>query len=65
MAFLAVAALFLGVASLFVIGGAVFALFLFFPLFALALLGVLAGLEARTVQQHDPLMDGRGWRDGS
>jgi hypothetical protein len=48
-----------------VVGGAAFALLLFFPLFLLALLGVMAGLEDRTVQQHNPSMNGREWRDGS
>jgi Sec-independent protein secretion pathway component TatC len=57
--------LFLTAASLLVVGGAVFALFLFFPLFLLGLLGVMAGLEDRTVQQHNPSMNGREWRDGS
>ena len=61
----AVAALFLGVTSLLVLGGAVFGLFLFFPLFVLALVGVLSGLENRTVQQHDPSMDATSWREGS
>jgi Sec-independent protein secretion pathway component TatC len=57
--------LFLTAASLLVVGGAVFALFLFFPLFLLGLLGVMAGLEDRTVRQHDPSMSRREWRDGS
>jgi hypothetical protein len=65
MKFLAVAALFLAVAALPVVGGVVFALLLFFPLFALALVGVLAGLDDRTVRQHNPSMDGRKWRNGS
>lgn len=64
MAFLAVTALFLAAASLLVIGGAVFTLFLFLPLFLLGLLGVLAGLEDRTVNQHNPSMDARRWRNG-
>lgn len=33
--------------------------------FLLALTGVLGGLENRTVAQHDPEMDPRGWRDGA
>jgi hypothetical protein len=65
MKFLAVAALSLTVAALPVVGGVVFALLLFFPLFALALVGVLAGLDDRTVRQHNPSMDGRKWRHGS
>jgi hypothetical protein len=65
MRLLAVAALFLAVVSLMVVGGVVFAAFLFFPLFLLALVGVLAGLQDRTVRQHDPTPDARGWRTGS
>ena len=62
-----VAAVFLFVtfASLLVIGGVVFALFLFGPLFLLALVGVLAGLEGRTVRQRNPSLNPREWRDGS
>jgi hypothetical protein len=60
-----VISLLLTAASLMVIGGAVFALLLFFPLFLLALLGVFAGLEDRTVRQHNPSMDGAKWRNGS
>ena len=48
MTFLIPATLFLTVASLMVVGGAIFALFLFFPLFLLALVGVLAGTADRT-----------------
>lgn len=65
MRFLAVLALFLAVASLMVVGGVVFAALLFFPLFLLALVGVLAGLQDRSVRQHDPVLDGRSWRTGS
>ena len=65
MTLLAVGALFLGVASLLVLGGVIFALFLFFPLFLLALVGVLAAVGDRTVQQHDPSVDGTRWRNGS
>ena len=35
------------------------------PLFLLGLAGVLAGLEDRTVRQHNPPVDPTGWRDGS
>jgi hypothetical protein len=63
--FIAVVSLVLTVASLLVIGGAVLALFLFFPLFLLALIGVLAGLEDREVRQHNPSMDPGGWRASS
>jgi hypothetical protein len=61
----AVVALFSTVGSLLLIGGVLFALFLFFPLFLLALGGVLAGLEDREVRQHNPSMDPGGWRNGS
>ena len=64
MKYLAAAALFLTVAALPVVGGVLFALFLF-GLFLLALVGVLAGLEDRTVCQHNPEMNSRRWRDGS
>jgi hypothetical protein len=50
-AILANVALFASIALVPVVGGAVLILFLFFPLFLLALLGVLAGLEHRTVRQ--------------
>jgi hypothetical protein len=64
-ALVAVVSLFLLVASLPVFGiGVLFALFLF-GLFLLALVGVLAGLEDRTVRQHDPVLDPRRWRNGS
>ena len=62
---LAVASLSLTAASLLVIVGVLFALLLFFPLFLLGLVGVLAALEDHTVQQHDPTMDGAKWRNGS
>jgi hypothetical protein len=64
MKFLTVVALFLTVASLFLIGGVIFAPFLF-GLFLLALVGVLAGLKDRTVRQHNPAMNPRRWRDDS
>jgi hypothetical protein len=60
--FLAVVSLALTVASFLVIGGAVFALFTFWPLFLLALIAVLAGLKARTVRQHNPPMNPRQLR---
>jgi fatty acid desaturase len=65
MGFFAVAGLTLAAASLLIIGGVILALFLFFPLFLLGLVGVLAGLEDHTVQQHNPSMDGTKWRNGS
>jgi hypothetical protein len=61
----AVVSLFVTFASLLVIGGVVFALFLFLPLSLLALVGVLTGLEDRAVRQHNPSMSPREWRDGS
>ena len=62
-ALVAVLALFLSIAFPLVLGGVIFALFLFFPLFLLALVGVLDTVEDRTVRQHDPSMDPRGWRE--
>jgi acetyl-CoA carboxylase beta subunit len=64
MKYLAVAALFLTVVTIPVVGGVLFA-FLFFGVFLLALVGVLAGLEDRTVRQHNPSMNPTRWRDGS
>jgi hypothetical protein len=61
----AVVSLFLTVVSLLVMGAAVFALFLFFPLFLLALVTVLTGTDDRTVRQHNPSMNPKGWRDRS
>ncbi len=57
--------LFRAVASPLVLGGVIFALFLFVPLFLLALLGVLASFADRTVRQHNPPMNPRRWQDGS
>ncbi len=65
MTFVALTALFLTVASLLVIGGAALALFLFFPLFLLALLGIVVRVGDRTVEQRTPSMDPTGWRNGS
>jgi hypothetical protein len=64
-ALVAVAALVLTVATLPIIGGVILALFLFFPLFVLALVAVMAGLENRTVRHHTPSMNPTAWRDGS
>lgn len=64
MKYVAVAALFLSVATLPVWGGALFALFLF-GLFLLALVGVIGGLEDRTVRQRDVVLDPERWRNGS
>lgn len=55
----------LTVAFLVVVGGAVFALFTFWPLVLLALIAGLAGLKARTVRQQNPPMNPRRWSDGS
>jgi hypothetical protein len=46
-----------------VLGGVIFAVFLFFPLFLLALAGVLDTVEDRTVARRDPSMDPSGWRE--
>ncbi|MGH3027140.1 MAG: hypothetical protein ACRDMW_01150 [Gaiellaceae bacterium] len=64
MTFLIPATLSLTVVSLMVVGGAIFALFLFFPLFLLALVGVVAGTADRTVRRNDPSMDPTRWRTG-
>jgi hypothetical protein len=64
MKYLAVAALLLTVATAPVVGAALFTVLLF-GLFLLALVGVLGGLEDRTVRQHDPVLDPRRWRNGS
>jgi hypothetical protein len=44
-------------------GGVVFAMFSF-GLFLLAMLGVFAGIEDRTVRQHNPSMNPDEWRNG-
>jgi predicted ABC-type exoprotein transport system permease subunit len=62
-ALVAVSALFLSIAFPLILGGVIFALFLFLPLFLLALVGVLNTFEERTVRQHDPSVDPRGWRE--
>jgi hypothetical protein len=59
----AVASLFLTVALLPVIGAALFAI-VSFGLFLLALVGVLSGVEDRTVRQRDPSLNPTRWRDG-
>ena len=62
---LTVGSLFLTAASLIVIGGAILALFVFFPLFLLGLSGVIGGLDDRTVRQRNPSMNPREWRESS
>jgi hypothetical protein len=64
-ALIAVASLALTAASLLAIPvGVVFAPFTF-GLFLLALVGVLGGVENRTVRQHEPRLDSESWRTGS
>jgi hypothetical protein len=63
MKYVAAAALLGTVAILPVVGGVLFALFLF-GLFLLALVGVFGGLEDRNVQQRDAVLDGSKWRNG-
>jgi hypothetical protein len=59
----AVVSLILTVVFIPIVGGVLFAM-VFFGLFLLALVGVLGGLEDRTVRQHNPSMNPREWRDG-
>ena len=61
----AVLALFLTVAFPLVLGGVIFALFLFFPLCLLGLFALLSSLEDRTVLQRNPSTDPTRWRNGS
>jgi uncharacterized protein (DUF58 family) len=44
-------------------GAAIFMLLLF-GLFLLALVGVLSGVDDRSVPQHDPAMNPKAWRNG-
>jgi hypothetical protein len=62
-AVLATFLLFLTVATLPVMGGALFAPFLL-GAFLLALVGVLRGVQDRTVRQRDVELDANGWRNG-
>ena len=59
----AVISLFGAVAFVPVIGGVLFG-FVLFGLFLLALVGVIGGLDDRSVQQHEPAMDPGRWRNG-
>jgi hypothetical protein len=61
----AVLALFLSLTFPLILGGVIFALFLFFPLFLLALVGVLGTVDDHTVRQHDAPTDPRGWRENA
>lgn len=64
MKYLAVVGL-LGIAATIpVLGGVLFAAAAL-GLFLLALVGVVGGLEDRTVRQHGGVRDPTGWRDGS
>ena len=63
-ALIAVGSLVALVALLIAPGGVILAPFVF-GLFLLALVGVLGGLGDRTVRQHNPKTNPRGWRDGS
>ena len=62
-AFVAVASLLLTVALLPVPGGVLFAMFTF-GMFVLALGGVFAGLDDRTVSTRDVPVDPKRWRNG-
>jgi hypothetical protein len=55
----------LGAVVLAPVYGAALFMLLLFGLFLLALVGVLSGVDDRTVRQHDPSMSATGWRDGS
>jgi hypothetical protein len=58
----AIGSLFLAVALTPVIGAALFVLLLLGQ-FLLALVGVIGGQRNRTVRQHEPSMNPRGWRE--
>ena len=64
-AVVATGSLFLTAASLLAAraGGVIFTPFLF-GLFLLALVGVFSGVENRAVREHNPLLDGKRWRNG-
>jgi hypothetical protein len=65
-AIVAAGSLFLTAASLVaaIAGGVIFMPFLL-GLWLLAVLGVFGGVEDRRVRQHDPVLDGKRWRNGS
>jgi hypothetical protein len=54
-----------GVVVLAPVYGAALFMLLLFGVFLLALVGVLSGVEDRTVSQRGPSMNPTGWRDGS
>lgn len=58
----AVGSLFLAVALAPLVGAALF-VFLLLGQFLLALVGVIGGQSDRTVKQHEPSMNPRGWRE--
>jgi hypothetical protein len=60
----AVGALFTAVAFVPVIGAALIVLVLL-GLFLLALVGVISSVGDRNVRQHEPVLDPKGWRNGS
>jgi hypothetical protein len=60
----ALGSLFLGIALVPAVGAAVFTMVLF-GLFFLALVGVVASVEDKTVRQRSPSMNATKWRDGS
>jgi hypothetical protein len=60
----AVASLLLAASLVPVIGAALFVLLLI-GLFLLALVGVVSSVGDRNVRQHDPVLDPKGWRNGS
>jgi hypothetical protein len=64
MKYLALAALLATVATIPIIGGVLFGAAAL-GLFLLALVGILGGLEDRTVRQHGGVRDPQGWRNGS
>ena len=63
-ALVVVVSLFLAVAFVPVVGGVLVG-FVLLGLMALALVGVLSGLDNRTVRQRDPALDPTRWRNGS
>jgi hypothetical protein len=63
-ALIAVGSMLLAVATVPVIGAALFVLLLF-GLAGLALVGVLGEVGDRTVRRDGPTLDAKGWRNGS